>query len=58
MVEKYFGNSYAWLNINVEGISDYSEISQTYQIDRTLVKYALYEYKMSIVNIINQKNHL
>lgn len=46
MVEKYFGNSYAWLNINVEGISDYSEISQTYQIDQTLVKYALYEYKM------------
>lgn len=58
MVEKNFGHSCAWININSEEITDYSTIYQTYQIDKEMVEYALDENERAHIEYCRPKGTL
>ena len=58
MVEKNFGHSCAWININSEEITDYSSIYQTYQIDKEMVEYALDENERAHIEYCRPKETL
>ena len=58
MVEKNFGHSCAWININSEEINDYSTIYQTYQIDKEMVEYALDENERAHIEYCRPKETL
>ena len=58
MVEKNFGHSCAWININSEEISDFSTIYQMYQIDKEMVEYALDENERAHIDYCRPKETL
>ena len=58
MVEKNFGDSCAWININSEEINDYSTIYQTYQIDKEMLEYALDENERAHIEYCRPKETL